>query len=213
MSMTSGLIAIKGEHLDKLPEILAFYQMVDTKENQSVDDWREALAIVTDLQAPAPGDTSEKHVVWSDKGWTLIEDMTLIMCANEKALSEISRHLSTPVLSLVTQGTSNCFGFWYFDNIKRRSFYIEDRAIVDNFGEPLPEEAGFNFNEDAFYHDVHGVAKAFGVDWEGAGTLYAFTVKRLDYKEEVRQGMLAAIAKHAAAKAEEKKKPWWKIWT
>jgi len=86
MSMTSGLIAIKGKHLDKLPEILAFYQMIDMEENQSVDDWDEALAIVTDLQAPAPGNTSEKHIVWSDKGWTLIEDMTLIMCANEEAL-------------------------------------------------------------------------------------------------------------------------------
>ena len=86
MSMTSGLIAIKGKHLDKLPEILAFYQMVDTEENQSVDDWDEALAIVTGLQAPAPGNTSEKHIVWSDKGWMVIEDMTLIMCANEEAL-------------------------------------------------------------------------------------------------------------------------------
>lgn len=212
MSLTSGLIAIKGEHLDNLSMILSFYQMVDTEENQFVGNWDEALAIVTDLQAPAQGDTSEKHVIWSDKGWTLIEDMTLIMCANEEALLGISQHLSTPVFSLATQGTSNCFGFWYFDNVKRRSFYIEDCAIVDDFGEPLPEEAGFKINEDAFYDDIHGVAKAFGVDWEGAESLHAFTVKKLDYKDEIRQGMLAAIAEHAAAKAAEKKKPWWQLW-
>jgi hypothetical protein len=215
MSLTTGLIAIKGEHLDKLPEILSLYRMVDTGDDESVNDFDEALAIVSELREPAPDDTSEKHVVWVDKGWTLIEDMTLILCANEEALLKISQHLSTPVFSLLTQGTSNCFGFWYFDKVKRRSFYIEDTEIVDNFGEPLTEEAGFNINEHTFYDDVHGVAKAMEIDWEGAVSLHSFTVKRLDYEEEVRQGMLNVIARHAAEKAAnaaEKKKPWWKIW-
>jgi len=217
MSMTSGLIAIKGEHLDKLPEILAFYERIDTEGDQPIENWDKAWEIVHPLREASPDDTSEKHMVGSVNGWTIIEDFDHLMSIDEDALLKISQHLSTPVFSLMTQGTSNCWGFWYFDKVKRRSFYNEDGVVTDNFGEPLAEEAGFNLNEDGFYDDIHGVAKNFGIDWEGmftAENMHAFIIKKLDYEGERRQEALALLARYYANKAEEKKmkKPWWKIW-
>jgi hypothetical protein len=117
----------------------------------------------------------------------------------------------------MTQGTSNCSSFGYFDKAKRRSFYYEDGEITDNFGEPLAEEAGLSIDKDGFYDYIHGVAKNFGIDWEGMFTvenMHAFIIKKLDYEEGRRQEMLTVLERYYAKKDEKKdlKKPWWKIW-
>jgi hypothetical protein len=211
MSLSTGFLAIKGQHSDKLSEIFSFFKLVDTGKDKTLKYWDEAIALI-DEEYMNPDENSQRRVVWFDNGWTIIEDLSLILCTDEESLTKISQHFSTPVFSLATQGTSNCFAFWYFDKLKLRSFFNNGGEVTDNFGTPLSQEADFNINENAFYDDMHGVAKKFGIDWTNAGNLKSFIVKHLDNSEELNSEIEQAIKNNPRSDNNKQSKPWWKFW-
>lgn len=211
MSLTTGLIAIKGHYPDKFAEIFNFFKLVDTNNDKTLNNWNEAIQVIDD-EYMNPNDNSQRRVVWFDNGWTIIEDLSLILCTDEETLTKISQHFSTPIFSLATQGTSGCYGFWYFDKQKLRSFFYNNGQVTDNFGSPLSQEANFNINENAFYDDIHGVAKQFGIDLTNAENLKSFIVKQLDNSEELNNEIEEANKNYHQVDNNAKSKPWWKFW-
>jgi hypothetical protein len=211
MSLSTGLIAIKGQHSDKFAEIFNFFKLVDTNNDRTLTNWDEAIQVIDDEYMNRE-DNSQRRIVWFDNGWTLIEDLSLILCTDEESLTKISQHFSTQVFSLATQGTGDCYGFWYFDKQKLRSFFNTNGEVTDNFGTPLSQEANFNINENAFYDDIHGVAKQFGIDLANAENLNSFIVKQLDNSEELNIEIAQATKNHNQFDNNSKSKPWWKFW-
>jgi len=212
MSLSTGLLAIKGQYSDKLPEIFNFFKLVDTGNDTTLTNWNEAVEIIDD-EYMNPSDNSPRRVVWFDNGWTIIEDLSLMLCTDEESLIKISQHFSTPVFSLATQGTSGCYAFWYFDKEKIRSFFNNSGEVTDDFGEALPQEANYNINENAFYDDIHGVAKQFGIDWTNAETKTNFIVKKLDHSDELNEEIEKIASNYKQQKADKiTSKPWWKFW-
>jgi hypothetical protein len=210
MSLTTGLIAIKGQHSDKFADIFNFFKLVDTNNDKTLTDWNKAIQVIDD-EYINPDDNSQRRVVWFDNGWTIIEDLSLILCTDEESLTKISQYFSTPVFSLATQGTSSCYGFWYFDKQKLRSFFNNNSEVTDNFGTPLEQEANFNINENAFYDDIHGVAKQFGIDFTNAENLNSFIVKQLDNSEELNNEIERSTKNYNRTDNNTKSKPWWKF--
>jgi hypothetical protein len=211
MSMTTGLIAIKGRHVDKLAEIFNFFSLVDTGNDSILTNWEQASQVIDD-EYKSKDDHSQRRIVWIDNRWTIIEDFSFILCTDETAMEAISRHLSTPVFALVTQGTSSNYAFWYFDKQKLRSFWIDNGKVTDNYGTPLPQEANFSFDENAFYDDIHGLAKKLGIDIENTSHLDHFVVKQLDNSEELDQKIKLAAENYQQPDNSTKSKPWWKFW-
>lgn len=211
MSLSTGLIAIKGQHADKFAEIFNFFNLVDTGNNRTLTNWNEAIQVIED-EYMNPDDNSQRRIVWFDNGWTFIEDLSLTLCTDEESLTKISQHFSTQVFSLATQGTSGCYGFWYFDKQKLRSFFNSNGEVTDDFGTPLPQEVNFNINENAFYDDIHGVAKQFGIDLANAGNLNSFIVKKLVYSEDLNNETEQATGNNNQVNKNIKPKPWWKFW-
>ena len=211
MSLSTGLIAIKGQRSDKFAEIFNFFKLVDTNNDKTLTNWNEAIQVIDD-EYMNPVDNSQRRIVWFDNGWTLIEDLSLILCTDEESLTKISQQFSTQVFSLATQGTSGCYGFWYFDKQKLRSFFNNNGEVTDNFGTPLSQEANFNINENTFYDDIHGVAKQFGIHLANAENLNSFIVKQLDNSEELNNEIAQATKNHIQIDNKAKSKPWWKFW-
>lgn len=211
MSLTTGLIAIKGQYSDKLPEIFNLFKLVDTNADKILNNWNAANELIDDEYMSRDGNL-QRRVAWLDNGWTIIEDFSLILCTDEESLTKISQHFSTPVFSLATQGTSGCYGFWYFDKEKLRSFFNNNGEVTDNFGTPLEQEADLNINENASYGDIHGVAKKFGIDFTNAENLDGFIVKQLDNSEELNNEIEKATKSYNPVDNSTKSKPWWKFW-
>lgn len=212
MSLTTGLFAIKGQHLDKLSEVFGAFKLVDSGNDKSLTTWTAVEKLFNDEQQN-PQDDIQHRVVWVDNGWTIIEDVSFILCGDEAALEKLSQQLNAPIFALMTQGTSSCYAFWYYDKTKQRSFFNDNGNIADNFGTPLPQESKFKINEEAFYDDVHGLAKELGIDWAKAEQLDKFIVKELTNSEELNKELEQFAQQHR--QQQEKKssdKPWWKIW-
>jgi hypothetical protein len=211
MSLTTGLIAIKGQHSDEFTEIFNFFKLVDTNNDKILTNWNEAIQVIDD-EYMNPNENSQRRVVWFDNGWTIIEDLSLILCTDEETLTKISQHFSTPIFSLATQGTSGGYGFWYFDRQKLRSFFYDDGKVTDNFGTPLSQEANLNINENALYDDIHGVARQLGIDLTNAENLKKFIVKQLYNSEELNNEIEEANENYHQVDNNVKSKPWWKFW-
>ncbi|WP_276480204.1 hypothetical protein [Paraflavitalea pollutisoli] len=208
--MTSGLIAIKGDHIDQLTTIFGFFNLTDTGKEEVLTSWEAAENIIDD-EYMNPADGLQRRIVWVDNGWTIIEDYSFLLCMDEEAMATVSRTFKTPVFSLQTIGTSGCYGFHYYHLEKLRSFFNEDGKVVDNFGKPLPEETGYNFNTDAFYDDIHGLARNLGINLDNAANVGRYIVKHLSDNTAVDflapQSLQQQQPDHTAVR-----KPWWKIW-
>lgn len=213
MGWTIGLIAIKGQHLNNLSAIFNSLRLVDTGQDAVLNNWTvaDALMLEENFNIPDKDKYAERRVVWYQNGWTIIEDLSMIHCTNEEAMGDVSRRLNTPVFALLEQSTSDSYAFWYFDKQKVRSFFYSDGTVENDYGNPLPQEAGFNINEQTDYNDVQGVAKAFGIDWEEAKHHDHFIVKTLEPDASYRTE-LEAIAQQQDESAQQTKKPWWKFW-
>jgi hypothetical protein len=209
MSLTVGCIAIKGQHLEKLSELFSFFRLIDTNQDEIIDNWNLATDIIEN-ESTNLNNFSQRKVAWYDNEWTIIEDYSFILCFDEDSLCKISKEFSTPVFSFITQGTSHSFGFWYFDQEKKRSFYLDGNNVSDNFGTPLLQEANFNINENCFYDDVIGIAKKLGIDWENAQYIKHFVVKTFGYNDELKKEMENFVQQQPDYKTISK--PWWKFW-
>lgn len=74
MSLTTGLIAIKGEHSDRFAEIFNFFKLVDTNNDKTLTSWDDAIQIIDDEYINR-NDSPQRRIVWFDNGWTIIEDL------------------------------------------------------------------------------------------------------------------------------------------
>lgn len=210
MSLTTGLIAIKGDYTRQLSEVFAFFELVDKGKDQILTSWDQASEIMND-EFTNPQDHTQRRIAWYDNGWTIIEDLSFILCGDAESLVAISAHFSTPVFSLLTQGTSGVYGFSYVNGQDLRSFLIDDGKVTEDIGTPLAAEANFNINETAFYDDVHGVASQLGISWDNAERINRFIVKQLDNSEELNRE-IESISRNNDTPAHKASKPWWKFW-
>jgi hypothetical protein len=212
MSLTTGLIAIRGQQIDNLSEIFGFWRLVDTQKDQVLKLWSDVEKVI-DEELINPDDYTQKRVVWFDNNWTIIEDLSFILSSEEDVLAQISQTFSTPVFSMQTQGTSSCYSFTYSDIELKRSFSVCDGEVLEDFGTPLTQEKNYKIGENTFYDDIHGVAKQFGINWDNAKNIDKFTIKTLDNSEELNSEIEKfKIKPDGQAEGQFNTKPWWRFW-
>jgi hypothetical protein len=207
MSLTTGIIGIKGNHLERLPLIFSAFKLNDTQEDKVLKSWKDVVKVVNE-EYSNQSELTFKRVVWFDNDWTIIEDFSFMLCTDNDALSQISKQLSTQVFTMYTQGTGGSYGFSYFDKEKLRGFLCSDGEIMENFGESLAIEKGFNVSENVFYDDIIGLGKQLGIDIEKAENLDRFIVKKLESSEE----LIKELENFNASAINKTSKPWWKFW-
>jgi hypothetical protein len=208
MSLTTSLIAIKGNHIEKSTAIFGYFKLIDAKKDTVFSSWQQVVEVLED-ELDNPSDHFQRRVIWFDNGWTIIEDLSLLLSSDNVAIENISRDFNSPVFSLITQGTSGSYGFSYFDNDTKRMFLLVDGEIMENEGRPLDVESAFNINKRAFFDDIHGVAKAFGINWPTKESLNKFTVKYLENSPELNREIDDFLKNQPA---QGRVKPWWKFW-
>jgi hypothetical protein len=203
--MTTGLVAIKGNHMDKLSEIFSFFRLVDSKEDSIYSNWEEVCKFFE--TAVSDPDKEQLIAVSFQNGWTIIEDSDLSLSYETESLEKISLFVDSHVFSFFIQTTSSNHAFYYFNKGLGRSYHYDDGAIHVNFGEPLKEEAGLDLTD---FDSMFKLSSNLGVDWDKFLVYEHFLVKKLTYNEELQAEI------DQCKKMEKKKiivkKAWWKFW-
>lgn len=205
--MTFGQFAIKGNHVDKLEEIFSFFKLIDTGEDQILTNWTDASKIL-EKENLQYSNTSQRHLVFIQNGWTVIEDLKMNLSYDIEALQSISSLLNQPVFYCFVQTTSSNHAFYYFDKIKTRAYHFNDGIIEENFGSPLEEEKGIDLIDNVSC--VYNLTTKLGLDWESTKRLNKYIFKTLTNSPELQ----AELDKYKSVKKEPIKpsRQWWKFW-
>jgi hypothetical protein len=207
--MTNSFIAIKGDFFDKADEIFKTFKYIDSAQDKQFDDWEEFNDYLYDHYFELANQEIAIRGIWTDNGWTIINDPEMVDTVDEEALIQLSRILDTDVITFLIQTTSNSFGFTLYHDVIKRHFFVSEGVVTDNLNSPLEEEKGLNINEHIFSDDILNLAGKLGIDLEGRSKL-TYTVKQLAYNEEMKSDLKQFMQKKQETIVNNK--PWWKFW-
>lgn len=205
--MTNSFIAIKGNLLDKADEIFKVFKYEDTRQDIQFNDWQT----FNDYLYHHYYEFANKEIaikgMWTNNGWTVINDPEMVDTVDEIALLQISKILDTDIATFIIQTTSNSFGFTLYNGTIKRQFFVTDGEVTDNEYSPLEEEKDLNINENIFSDDILLLADKLGIDLNGKSK-QTYIVKQLAYSDEMKNELEQFKQQQTPAK----KESWWKFW-
>jgi hypothetical protein len=206
MSLHASLLMIKGDHLNRIEEILTTFNYRLTGTVEHIDSWSKALDAMT---YPRPGKSRDivYKVGFVHNGWTVILDPEMVVLANEDACAQTSQTLGSPVFGMVCEGTSNSYGYSFYDGKLVRAFWVGDGDIFDNRGDELLQEDGIDL-DDVSEDSVLKVMDRLGVNYADFEKPHAFQAFELD------ESHIGVSVKQPIPLSRESRnrKPWWRFW-
>lgn len=155
LSLTLSLLLVKGDIRPTITELFAVYDYTAIRYKPEVT-WDEVISTCWDSYA-------YKAITYSS-GWTFIYDPEMVLFAFDEESAHISRNHD--VCSIIIQGTSDTYGFNYYQNgQKTRSFLSIDGDVVENLGECLSIEQHLNLQE-ASEDTIFALLKELKIDFD-----------------------------------------------
>jgi len=163
--MTSSVMAIKGNHLDKLAGIFEVFGYADLERDKNFGNPEEALDYLFGKYAEfTEGDIFIRGVAYHGD-WTLICDPEMIDLMEEDLIAELSGKHGLEILVFLIQSASGTFEFAkYKDGKTQRFFSVAEGDISIKKGKSLKEEEGLSINGDIAAEDMLQLAKRYGID-------------------------------------------------
>ena len=140
--MTNSIIAIKGNHFDRVANIFECFRYNDLDKDKAFDNADKFNDFLFDNYFEFANREIALRGIWFDNGWTIISDPEMVDTVDEEALLKLSNTLESDVLTFIIQTTSSSFSFAKFNKTMERHFFSTDGEISDNIGSPLKEEQG-----------------------------------------------------------------------
>lgn len=211
MEFSIGIIAIKGDHLDKVEKIFNAFDYVDKGDDKTFKTWSEAGQYLFDKYFEHSNRDIALRGIWLDNTWTIICDPEMADMTEDSKVEELSKLTHSDIWTFMIQTSSGSFSFARFNPRKMRYFFTINGEIVENEGQPLPEEKGLNINDSIQAIDLISLGKTLGFSIEPneAGN---FTVKHLPYGEQMKQQLAEFKQSTTTTPETDENKPWWKIW-
>lgn len=208
MGYSIGVIAIKGNHLDKTDKLFSTFDYIDNNESKSYSTWTEAQNFLDSNYFEYTHKDIALRGIWEDNGWTIIYDPEMVDLLESEKLESISKITSADIWTILIQTTSGSFSFSKFAPARVRHFFVGDGQIAENEGTPLPEEKGLNINENIFVDDLESLTKTLGfkIHPDKTGN---YIVKHLHYNNQMKE-QLAKFKQQTKIKSVGDK-PWWKV--
>jgi len=209
MGYSIGVIAIKGNHLDKADRLFSTFDYIDSGENKTYTTWTEAATFLDDNYFEYANREIALRGIWEDNGWTIIYDPEMVDMLEEEKIEMLSKTNSSDVWTILIQTTSGSFSFSKFSPKKVRHFFVSDGQITEDKGTPLPEERGLSINENIFVDDLESLTKTLGFKIL-PDTSRDFVVKYLSYNDQMKANL--SQFKQRTKSQPTENKPWWKVW-
>jgi hypothetical protein len=209
MGYSIGVMAIKGDHLQKADRLFGMFDYVDTEEDKNYSTWTEAVNFLDDNYFEYANRDIALRGIWIDSGWTIIYDPEMVDLLENEKIEVLSKTINADIWTMLIQTTSGSFSFSKFAPNRVRHFFASNGQVADDEGTPLPEERGLNIDEKIFSDDLELLAKTLGFKIQPT-TLGTYTIKHLNYNDQMKE-RLAQFKQETKAGSTEIK-PWWKVW-
>lgn len=185
MGYSNSIIAIRGNHIDKTDQIFKTFKYFDLDNDKPFGNWPDAASYLFDNFLRLANDDIAIRGIWSNGTWTIICDPEMVDIMEEDMIEDLSVKFKTTVFTFLIHNTSGTYEFAKYEEEKLRHFQLFEGVVVENEGDPLPEEAGLHINEKITEQDLISLATKLGLDL-GFGDVHTkFLVKELGYNDEL----------------------------
>jgi hypothetical protein len=185
MGYSNSIIAIKGNHIDKTDQIFKTFKYFDLEHDKQFGNWPDAASYLFDNFLRLTNEDIAIRGVWANDSWTIICDPEMVDIMEEDMIEDLSVKLKTTVFTFLIHSTSGTYEFARYEEEKQRHFQLFEGVVVENEGDPLPEEDALNINEKITEEDLTALAGKLGIDLSFGNISTKFTVKELGYNDEL----------------------------
>ncbi len=225
MSANHSLVLVEGDVVDSLPEVFDCFGLRMTGNAEVAKGLAEIWDLTNWPRRGKPRNLVHKAVLFNGT-WTAILDREMNMILSEEQCAACADRLKTRVFGYIAESISGTAGIFLFAPCKVRALNIQNNEVVENFGDPLPQEDGISlahmmddgpmwvsrrlgFSDALFAHPTSRVLIVGMEDPVRSATVAAGTSTYVT-------GIVNKPPKKAAPPppppTDRREKPWWKLW-
>lgn len=164
-------MAIEGDQRESVVDVLEALDCRIVAERAVVQNYLDAAQMIREYP--------DRRALCFHDGWTFVFPMHCDV-EDYPACESLSEDLGTRIISLLSCETRKRLSFCLIEEgVTRRAFGYREGAPDDDFGEPLPEEFGFDRTVPGVL-DLRCMARKLGVSqgaWEEAAEFVIFEVR------------------------------------
>jgi hypothetical protein len=168
-------VAIRGDHLDAVLPLFKQlkYKLVGKVQQVSAEKaWKL-------MEVDPPGTNRVRKAAYVVGGWTHIADPEMVLMVEYKVLARLSKSLRAPIVTWVSESTSDTFGFDYYDKgVLVREAFVSDGKVWSK-GKRLAAEGKVVW-KDVGEGEIMGIVKRLGPAFDGLPKGVSYRIYDLD---------------------------------
>lgn len=199
---TFGVLAIKGDHLAGLSDLLLDLGYNDLNEDKLFDTWVQFENFYEEnFQDMSSGQKLWK-VFWVENNWTIMYDPELV---DLFGLESLSYTFNREVLTFFAQTTSSTYGFSKYTNSQMiREFVVQDNQISSDIGPKIRGESKIKIDQSLEFDELIDLAKCYNIEINPETLNAKFILKFIEVSDDKPNNNENIQT--------EKKSSWWKFW-
>ena len=141
MSRARSALAVRATKDDLISAALSAFGYEQTN-SETKADFDEVIDFCRDNSEELGGESGcEAWYVWSEGDWTILGDLSLLLCRNEDALCALSERIGEVVVTGIDSGFEYAFFAYLNEGEMKRLLILEDDELVED-GYPVKAERG-----------------------------------------------------------------------
>jgi hypothetical protein len=152
--------------------------------------------------------------------WTAVLDREMTMILDQERVEQCAKRWKIKIFGYMVEGVTGSCVMYYFAPEKVRGLNIQNFEVLEDFGEPLPQEEGVSI-EDMLDDGAMRISRRIGF----SDSLFAHPTSKVmilgieDPQREAADSERSAILlggqqpqKQSPKPVNQVEKPWWKLW-
>ncbi|MDR0328060.1 MAG: hypothetical protein LBI05_07185 [Planctomycetaceae bacterium] len=222
MSANHSLVLFEGDVAKNFAGIFGCFGLKFTGEIERATGLAEIWEFTGWPRKGKPRNHIHKAVLYNGM-WTAVLDREMSMILNQAQCEECAQRWGIKIFGYMIESVSGSCAMYHFTPQKARGLNIQNFELLENFGQPLPQEEGITL-EDMLADGAMRISRRIGF----SDSLFAHPTSKVlilgmeDPKREatdrVRKADQASHPHHRPSTPQPKKpesrveNPWWKLW-
>ena len=219
MSANHSLILFEGDVTKDFAGIFSSFGLKFSGETERVTGLAEIWECTSWPRKGKPRNSIHKAALYNGM-WTAVLDREMTMILNQEQCENCAQRWKINIFGYMVESVSGSCAMYYFTPQKIRGLNIQNFEVLEDFGQPLPQEEGIT-RDDMLKDGAMRISRRIGF----SDSLFAHPTSKVlilgmeDPKREAADHKRSVLAgQHRSGRQQSKKpetrleKPWWKLW-
>ena len=218
MSANHSLVLFEGNVMDKLPAVFESFGLITVGTFETAKGQAELWEYTNWPRRGRPRNVVHKGVLYNGT-WTAVMDREMTMISDQEKCEACATKFKIKIFGYMIESVSGTCGLYLYSPEKVRGLDIQNFEIMEDLGDPLPQESGIT-TEEMLVDGPMRIVRRLGF----SDTLFSHPASKVlivGMEDPLRTqtlehstGSFAVTGTKAkqAVPTNSEEKPWWKFW-